>query len=113
MRMARAQWLYILRPTRPEMLTAGPTPAEQASVQRHVAYHVDLAARGIDIMVGRTQTTSPDTIGLSVFFADDEAAARAIMLADPTVADGAMTGELFPYRIAMGNAESLNEALEG
>lgn len=111
--MARKQWLYILRPTRPAMLTEGPTAAEQASVQRHVAYHVDLASRGIDIMVGRTQTNTPDTIGVSVFFAEDEAAARVIMLADPTVADGVMTGELFAYRIAMGNAESMKEALDG
>lgn len=110
--MARRQWLYVLRPTRPEMLTEGPSDTERASVQRHVAYHVDLASKGIDIMVGRTQTNTPDTIGVSVFFADDEAAARAIMLADPTVADGVMTGELFPYRIAMGNAESMKEALE-
>ncbi len=107
-----AQWLYVLRPTRPGMLTEGPTPDEQASVGRHVAYHIDLASKGIDIMVGRTQTNTPDTIGISVFFAEDEAAARAIMLADPTVAEGVMTGELFPYKIAFGNAESFRSALE-
>lgn len=111
--MPRQQWLSILRPTRPEMLTEGPTADEQASVQRHVAYHVDLASKGVDIMVGRTQTNTPDTIGISVFIAEDEAAARAIMLADPTVADGVMTGELFPYRIAIGNPESMRAALEG
>ena len=64
------------------------------------------------IMVGRTQTSTPDTIGLAVFLAEDEAAARAVMESDPAIIEGVMSAELFPYRIAFGSAEAFREALE-
>ena len=64
------------------------------------------------LMVGRTQTTTPDTIGLAVFLAKDEAEARSIMQSDPAVKEGVMRAELFPYRIALGNAEAFKEAVE-
>ena len=106
------QWLYVLRPTRPEMLVSGPTPEEAATIGRHAAHCDALGQQGVMIMVGRTQTSTPDTIGLAVFLAEDEAAARAVMQRDPAVAEGAMSAELFPYRIAFGNAEAFREALE-
>ena len=64
------------------------------------------------LMVGRTQTNTSDTMGLAVFLADDEAAARALMESDPAIAEGAMRGELFPYKIAFGSAEGFRAALE-
>ncbi|MEO8539178.1 MAG: YciI family protein [bacterium] len=110
--MDRKQWLYITRPARAGMLTEGPTAAEQDSVSRHAAYHDELGNKGIDIMVGRTQINTAETVGLCVFLAEDEASARKIMESDPAVADGVMTAELFPYRIAFGNADSFRTALE-
>jgi len=64
------------------------------------------------LMVGRTQTTTPDTMGLAVFLAEDEAAARALMQSDPAILEGVMRGELFPYKIAFGNADGFRAALE-
>jgi len=106
------QWLYVLHPKRPEMLVSGPTPEEQATIGRHAEHVANLAANGVMLMVGRTQTTTPDTLGLAVFIAEDEGRARAIMESDPAVAGGVMTAELFPYRIAFGNAEGFRAALE-
>jgi uncharacterized protein YciI len=106
------QWLYVLHPTRPAMLTSGPTPAEAATIGRHAAHCDGLGKQGVMLMVGRTQTNTPDTIGLAVFLAEDEAAARRIMESDPAIKDGVMSGELFPYRIAFGNAEGFRAALE-
>lgn len=63
-------------------------------------------------MVGRTQTSGPETIGLAVFVAENEDAARAIMASDPAIKEGVMSGELFPYKIAFGNAEGFKAALE-
>lgn len=110
--MQASQWLYVLRPVRAEMLTTGPTADEQAAISRHAEHVSQLAERGVMIMVGRTQTTTPDTIGLAVFMAEDEPAARTVMDSDPAVQSGVMTAELFPYRIAFGNAARFKEALE-
>lgn len=106
------QWLYVLHPVRPEMLISGPTPAEAATVGRHAAHCDALGKQGVMLMVGRTQTTGPETIGLAVFLAQDEAAARTIMASDPAIREGVMTGELFPYKIAFGNAEGFRAALD-
>jgi uncharacterized protein YciI len=40
-------------------------------------------------------------MGIAVFEAADEAAARAIMAADPAVSEGVMTAEVFPFRISL------------
>lgn len=106
------QWLYVLRPNRPEMLVSGPTPAEAATVGRHAAHCDTLGHEGVMLMVGRTQTSTPDTMGLAVFVAEDEAAARRIMESDPAIVEGVMSGNLFPYKIAFGNAEGFRRALE-
>jgi uncharacterized protein YciI len=96
-----AEFLYILRPVRPAMLSEGPTPEEQRAVADHFAYLTDLTEKGIMILVGRTQTSGPDTMGLAIFEAADEDAARAIMAADPAVARGVMGATLYPYKIAL------------
>jgi len=106
------QWLYVLHPTRPEMLVSGPTAEEAATIGRHAAHCDALGKQGVMLMVGRTQTTTPDTMGLAVFLAEGEAAARALMESDPAIAEGVMRGELFPYRIAFGNVEGFKKALE-
>lgn len=94
------QYLYILRPARVEMLTAGPTDAERATVAEHVAYLGTLAQRGEVVLFGRTTTNDADTLGLVIFEAPDDVAARALMESDPAVSAGVMTARLFPYRIA-------------
>jgi uncharacterized protein YciI len=97
----KAQFLYVVKATRPAMLTDGPTPAEQATIGAHFVYLQDLTQKGVVILVGRTQTTGPETMGLCIFEADDETAARAIMEKDPAVAAGVMTATLYPYKVAL------------
>ncbi len=95
------EFLYLLTPTRPAMLTDGQTEAESAAVGRHFAYLQQLEAAGSLILAGRTTENTQHTIGLAIFNAKDEAAARAIMLADPAVVAGVMQAELRPYRVAL------------
>jgi uncharacterized protein len=95
------QWLYILKPTRLGMLTEGPTPEEAASVSHHFAHLQDLTEKGIMILVGRTQNADEHTIGLAIFEAEDETAARKIMQSDPAIIEGVMTATLYPYKIAL------------
>jgi uncharacterized protein YciI len=94
-------FLYTLRPSRLAMLAEGPTPEEAATVQRHFAYLQDLTAQGVVILAGRTLTTDADSFGIVILRAASEAAAQAVLEADPAVAGGVMHARLFPYRIAL------------
>jgi uncharacterized protein YciI len=97
-----AQFMYILRPVRPDMLTGrGLTAEEGRLLAEHFAYLQGLLAQGSLKLAGRTVTSGPETMGIAVFEAADEAAARAIMAADPAVSEGVMTAEVFPFRISL------------
>jgi uncharacterized protein len=94
------QFLYRIQPSRPEMLTAGATPEEDASITAHFHYLVRLAEAGVVHLFGRTLNTDRSSFGICIFEAADEPDARAIMEGDPAVRAGVMRAELFPYRIA-------------
>jgi uncharacterized protein YciI len=94
-------WLNTLHPTRVEMLTAGPTQREQQLVGAHFAYWQALVSKGIALLVGRTQDAGAQTVGIALFEAPDEAGARALAQADPTVSGGVMTSTVQPYRIGL------------
>jgi len=97
----KPQFIYVLRPTRLEMLSDGATPEEIATVSRHFAYFQDLTAKGVMILMGRTQNNDEHTFGIAIFEAEDESAARKIMENDPAVIGGVMTATLYPYKIAL------------
>ena len=93
------EWLYRIVPTRPEMVSA-PTPEERATVAAHFEYLVGLRDRGILILAGRTQEEH-GTFGITIFEADDEGSARAVMDADPGVSGGVFAATLHPYAVAV------------
>jgi uncharacterized protein YciI len=95
------QYIYKLQPTRPEMLTQGPTDAESEALQGHVAYLTRLSEESAVLLAGRTQTTDESTFGLVILKAESESEARDIMKNDPAVKHGVMSAELFPYQISM------------
>src|SRR4030095_452557 len=97
---AKPQFIYVLKPTRLEMLTEGPTPEEAETVSRHFAYLKDLTERGVMILVGRTQNKDENTFGIAIFEAEDEAAARQIMENDPAIIGDVMNATLYPYKVA-------------
>ena len=96
-----AQWLYRIQPTRPEMLSDGPTPEESEIVSQHFAYLKDLTERGIVVLAGRTLNTDASSFGIVILNAPSEEAARQLVENDPAVRGGVMRAELFPYRIAL------------
>jgi len=98
-----SEYLYVLRPTRTEMLTEGPTPEEAEVLGRHASYLQELAGDGRALLFGRTQTTDENTIGIVILRADSEAMARGMMEDDPVVSANVMGADLFPYRIAGGS----------
>jgi uncharacterized protein len=95
-----SEFLYRLQPTRPAMLTEGPTPDESTAVAAHVAYLARLAEDGVVLLFGRTQTTDAATFGIVIYRAASPDEAHRIMADDPAVRDRVMRAELFPFRIA-------------
>ncbi len=97
----KAQFLYLLRLNPALHDEANWTDDHRATIERHFAYLQDKLKTGELILAGRTTTDNPTTFGIVIFEADDEAAARRFMEADPAVIAGVMTAELFPYRVAL------------
>ena len=99
-----AEFIYVLRPVRADMLETGLTGREGAALADHFAYLQAQAARGVVRLAGRTVTTGPETFGIVVFEAADEAAAHSVVRNDPAVRDGIMTAEVWPFRVALVGA---------
>jgi uncharacterized protein YciI len=100
------QYIYVLRPTRPEMLSHHPTKREEAIIEEHFRYLEELNHRGVVVLAGRTTTEDEHAFGICVVEAMSEPVARDIMNKDPAVWQGIMNAELFPFRVTM-MAESL------
>jgi uncharacterized protein YciI len=58
-------------------------------------------AAGQVLLAGRTLEPGDKTMGLVIFTAADETAAREYMNGDPCILAGVMTGELHPYGLAL------------
>ncbi|NJN16156.1 MAG: hypothetical protein HC822_07700 [Oscillochloris sp.] len=97
----REEFVYVLRPTRIEMLTNGATTAEEATVAAHFQYLQELTARGTAVLVGRTTNADTDTFEIVVLRAESPEDAETIMRDDPAVRAGVMSARLFPFRIAL------------
>lgn len=95
------QWLYVLRLAPRLHDDAAWTADDQRVVGEHFRRLKQLTADGVVILAGRTTEPGDRTFGLVVFEAPDEASARAIMEADPTVKAGVMTATLHPYAVAL------------
>ncbi|MGA6985807.1 MAG: YciI family protein [Terriglobales bacterium] len=95
------EFLYRLQLVRADLLRTGPTDSEQAVVAEHFAYLQNLNVQGVIILVGRTLTTDENTMGLTIFRAESEDAARQIMNGDPAVKKGLMTATLYPFKVSL------------
>jgi uncharacterized protein YciI len=105
------QFLYRIRPTRFEMVSVRPTAEEAEIVSQHFNYLKDLMEQGVVILAGRTLSIDEDGMGIVIFRAESEDAARAIMANDPAVRQGVMSAKLFPYRIALMAQDNAPRAL--
>jgi len=102
------QWVYFLHPTR-EGFFEKATPEEGAAVSAHAGYVKGLAGKGVVVLAGpsfdppiypegekvvRFEMAPP---GIVVFEAADEAAAKAIVEADPAVQAGVFKARVNPF----------------
>jgi uncharacterized protein YciI len=65
----------------------------------HRAYLERLAAAGVVLLFGRTQTTDTATLGIVIFRAGSSDEAQQVMDDDPAVRARVMRGEVFPFRV--------------
>jgi uncharacterized protein YciI len=93
-----AEWLYFL-PAPRENFAATMTDQEREVWGRHLDRLKQLFADGVIVLVG--PTLGKHNTGVCIFEAPDEAAAQAIVAADPCVAEGYAKAELRPYRITL------------
>lgn len=93
----KQQYLYIIRPPR-ENFAATMTNDEVEIMRVHFAYLKQLLNDGILILAGPVVTGA---MGICIFEADSEDAARKIMNNDPSVVQGLMTPQLYPYRVSL------------
>ena len=98
--MSDSCFVYLLKATRLEMLTQGPTDEEAVILGEHVDYLARLGDEGRLLLAGRTQTHDAETFGIVIFEAPPEEAEQVVS-ADPAVRAGVMTAKLHPYRVAV------------
>ena len=77
------------------------TKEDNAAVGAHFNRLKAAVAEGKVLLAGRTTEPLDRTMGLIIFSAPDEAAAREFMNADPCVTAGVMTATLHPYGLAL------------
>ena len=92
-------WIYFLHPPRENFVAT--ISDEEAAIMagQHYAYLSQLFQDGTLVLAGPSFGTGMND-GISIFEADTEEAARAVMAADPAITSGLMTGELRPMRVS-------------
>ena len=93
-----AEWVYLIHAPR-ENFGETMTDEEREVWDVHFERLQRLLAEGSLILAGPTLGTV--NTGITIFEAPDEAAARAIMEADPVIAGGYARGELRPMRVSL------------
>jgi uncharacterized protein YciI len=93
-----AQWIYYLIAPR-TTFAADASDFESGKMREHFHYLQKLLSDGALILAGRTQDEPP--LGICIFDAPDEAAARAVFDGDPAIKAGVVRGELHPYAVAL------------
>ena len=93
-----AEWIYFLQPNR-ENFAATMTDEERRVWAEHFERLKRLLADGTLIMAG--PTLGRLNTGITVIEAPDEATAREIMEADPTITSGFAKGELRGFRVSL------------
>jgi uncharacterized protein YciI len=93
-----AEYIYFVHPSRSSFPGDG-TPEEFAVISEHFEYLKAMLALGELILVGRTMDVPP--VGIAIFEAADDEAARLVLDRDPAVANGIFRGEVRPYKVAL------------
>ena len=97
----RPQFVYVLRVVPRLHDPKAWTEQDNAVVAKHFERLAKATEAGQVILAGRSAEALDKTFGIVVFEAENDAAAREFMLADPVVAGGLLTATLHPYAVAL------------
>ncbi len=92
------EWIYIIHPPR-ENFARTMTKVEEEVWSRHWQRAKRLYLEGSIIVMG--PSLGSNNLGICIFEAPDEAAARKFMEEDPAISSGVGRGELQPYRVSL------------
>ncbi|WP_432361020.1 YciI family protein [Sporosarcina sp. UB5] len=97
----KKQFIYVLKLV-PSLLNLNNwTEKEEEIVGRHFAKLQELLKEGKLVLAGKTSGMDEKTFGIVILEVESEEEALAIMKNDPSVAEGIMEAELFPYNVAL------------
>ena len=104
------QYVYTVHVSRLGMLK-DPTEEERNIAGQHVAYMSSLFDAGVAIFGGAVRVHDSRHMGLVIYQAEDDDAAKSILHNDPAVKSRIMRGRWFPFRLSLWNeaATSLEE----
>lgn len=91
------EYIYLIHPFR-DGFFENPTSSEDAAMDAHFQYLGKAMQAGIVALAG---PCLDDTFGIVIFRAENDDAARAFMLNDPSVKSNVMMAELHPMRISL------------
>ena len=94
------EYIYLTHPLRDGFFEQ-PTALETEVMEEHFQYLKQATETGRVILAG---PCLDETFGITIFHAEDEAAARAFMFDDPCVKKNVMMSELHPLRISLKGA---------
>jgi uncharacterized protein len=92
-----SDYIYLIHPFR-DGFYLQPTEEEALVMEEHFQYLEEAVESGAVILAG---PCLDDTFGIVIFRAEDEEAARAFMLNDPSVKKNVMMAELHPIRLSL------------
>lgn len=95
------QFIYILRLIPPLLDESNWTKKEEEIVDRRFSRLKELLMQGKLVLAGKTAGLDQKTFGLVILEVPSEEEANDIMRTDPSVAEGIMEAELFPYHVAL------------
>ena len=90
-------YIYLIHPQRREFFTS-PTSQEEGVMEAHFAYLKEATSRGEVLLAG---PCLDQTFGVVILRVENEAAARAFMLNDPSVKNNVMRAELHPLKVSL------------
>ncbi|HLO99154.1 MAG TPA: YciI family protein [Fimbriimonas sp.] len=96
----------MLRPTRPAMLSEGPTEVEAAAINAHFAYFSRLVQEDKLLLAGRTSGEPEKTIGIGILSAPSLEDAEYVVKLDPAVSAGVMSAEVQAFSVALFNTQA-------
>jgi uncharacterized protein YciI len=90
-------YIYLIHPLRHEFFDS-PTPQEETVMEAHFEYLKQATAEGVVLLAG---PCLDETFGVVVIRAENDEAARAFMLNDPSVSSNVMMAELHPMKVSL------------